>query len=98
MQNRLDNGKLLYTEYTDTSGFIIREIEHTKNPVFRFQAGRYVNEPMKLPVYNARSVLSHHIEGDNITKFLLLGNGRTKMQALNQAADHLLSLEIENHY
>ena len=96
MQNQLDNGRVLYSEYSDGSGFIIREMHETKNPLLRFQAGKMVMMPMKIPVYRMRSV-SHHIDGDDIQKFQILGWGWSRSDALDMASNRLLKREIANN-
>ena len=60
----------------------------------RFQAGRHVMEPMRLPVYHGKMV-THHKDGDDIQKFELHGIGRTEEEALNRASNKLLLREIE---
>ena len=83
----------IYTEHTHSSKFVIREMLETKNPDLRFQAGRYVMEPMVIPVYK-NSVISHHKLGDEIQKFEIHGSGRTKEDALDAASNKLLREEI----
>jgi hypothetical protein len=86
---------VIFTEYLDFSGFIIREMLETKNEAMRFQAGTYVTTPMKLPVYRG-SMVSHHRDGDPIQRFHFHGNGATKEEALRNASDKLLRRDIEN--
>ena len=93
MQNSLENGRYLYLESTDDSGFILREMIGTKNPKMQFQAGKYVSLPMSIPVYT-NDILTHHRIGDSIQKFGMLGYGRTAKEALTIAADKLIRAEI----
>jgi hypothetical protein len=86
---------VIFTEYLDLSGFVIREMLATKNDAMRFQAGIYVSTPMKLPVYRG-SMVSHHKDGDSIQRFQLHGNASTKQEALETASDKLLRRDIEN--
>jgi hypothetical protein len=96
---------VIFKEYLDFSGFIIREILETKNPEMRFQVGHLVMLPMRLPVFRhttemvdgkeeIKSVLTHHEDGDEIQKFLLHGTGRTREEALEDASNKLLRQEI----
>lgn len=101
MQNRVvrqyENGKseeiTIFHEFTDTSGFVLREMIETKNKNLRWQAGRYTNRPMRIPVYS-KSVVSHHIDGDDIKVFYLVAVGKTKEEALVRASDKLLRAEM----
>lgn len=101
MQNRVErqdaNGKseevTIFHEYTDLSGFVIREMLETKNPDLRWQAGRYTNRPMRIPVYSGAKV-SHHRDGDDIQVFHMVAAGRTKEEALERASNKLLRAEI----
>jgi hypothetical protein len=95
MQNELDNSKVIYNEYLDVSRFIIREMIGTKNPNMAFQAGHYVNVPMLLPAYNSAGALTHHVTGDNIQKFHIHGNGKTKGIALERACNKLILEDIK---
>jgi hypothetical protein len=101
-----DREVVIYNEYSDCSGFVIREIIETKNEAMRFQVGRHVMKPMRLPVYKyitecvngedvKKAILTHHKDGDDIQKFELLGNGRTKEEALQRASNKLLRREVE---
>ena len=96
---------VIFKEYPDFSGFIIREILETKNPEMRFQVGHLVMVPMRLPVFRhttemvdgkeeIKSVLIRHQDGDEIQKFLLHGTGRTREEALEDASNKLLRQEI----
>jgi hypothetical protein len=96
MQNTLENGKILYSEYSDGSGFMIREMHETKNPRMRFQAGRLVMAPFKEPIYRQRTV-THHVDRDDIQKFHLLGWGFNRSEALDMASNRLLRAEIAKH-
>jgi len=98
----------LYNEYTDLSGFVVREILETKNEAMRWQAGRHVMKPMRIPVYKYviekedgkdvhKPILTHHVDGDEIQKFELHGVGRTKEEALDRASNKLLRRDIEKH-
>jgi len=71
-------------------------MHETKNPRFRYQAGKLVMEPMKLPVYQQRTI-THHIDGDDIQKFQLQGWGRTRGEALDMASNRLLRAEMAKH-
>jgi len=105
MQNKLDDGTTLYNEYTDISGFIIREILRTDDPRIRFQAGRHVMTPMRLPVYRRviervdgkpimKNILTRHVDSDEIQRFQIHGYGRSREEALDRAANKLLRAEI----
>ena len=91
-----DKDVVIFNEYTELSGFVIREMLETKNEAMRYQAGRHVMRPMRIPVYNG-SILTHHREGDDIQKFELHGTGRTKEEALTRASNKLLRRGIEKH-
>lgn len=116
MQNKVervnDKGRreeiTLYNEYTDLSGFVVREMLETKNEALRVQVGRHVMKPMRLPVYKyviehvdgedvRKAILTHHVDGDEIQKFEIHGVGRTKEQALDRASNKLLRQDIEKH-
>jgi len=93
MQNELDNGKELYHEYKDESGFIIREIIGSGNPDMRFQAGHHIERPMMLPVYGKR-IVTHHVPGDEIRIFHMQGHGRTRAIALENASNAMIREDI----
>ena len=94
-QNQLESGALIYNEYTDPSGFVIRQMLRTKNHGIAFQAGKYVTRPCHIPVYNAVTKrLTHHREGDDIRVFHLHGTGRTKEEAMDRASEKLIKREI----
>ena len=101
MQNMVtrtdENGKeheaVLYRENGDHSGFVIREMLETKNPAMAFQAGYIVRKPMRIPVYTG-AVATSHRDGDDIEKFHLHGNGRTKEEAITRACNKLLAADI----
>lgn len=85
----------LYNEYPDGSGFIIREMLETKNIGMKFQAGRHVMKPMRLPQYNLKGVITHHVDGDDIQKFELHGFGSSREAALQMASDRNLIRDIQ---
>lgn len=91
-----DKEVVIFNEYTDLSGFVVREMLETKNEAMRFQAGRHVMKPMCIPVYQG-SMVTHHKDGDDIQKFELHGVGRTKEEALDRASNKLLRRDIEKH-
>jgi hypothetical protein len=106
--NGKDKEVVIFNEYTDLSGFVVREMMETKNEAMRFQAGRHVMKPMRLPVYKyitervngedvKKAILTHHVDGDDIQKFELHGAGRTKEEALDRASNKLLRREVEKH-
>jgi hypothetical protein len=95
MQNELDDGTILYQEYTDTTGFVIREMIKTKNASMRFQAGKYVRTPMMIPVYK-NTVITHHRVGDDIDRFLIHGFAKTLAVAIERACNKLLREDIKN--
>lgn len=95
MQNELDDGTSLYHEYTDPSGFVVREIPRSQNPQLRFQVGQYKNRPMSLPVYQADR-MTHHVQGTDVRVFHILGFAEKRMQALDNASNYLLRKDIEN--
>ena len=95
MQSQLDNGKILYAEYADSSGFIVREIYGTRHEWLRYQAGRYETRPMNIPIYNAAGKLQHHVQGDDIQVFAMHGHGPTKGEALFHASNKLLRADIK---
>jgi hypothetical protein len=88
-----DTEVVIFSEYTDHSGFWIREVTESKDPRFRFQAGYIVMTPMRLPVYKG-AVVTHHVDGDEIQRFQIHGAGSTKAEALEQACNKLLRAEI----
>ena len=101
-----DKEVVIFTEYTELSGFVVREMLETKNEAMRFQAGRHVMKPMRLPVYKyitervngedvKKAILTHHVDGDDIQKFELHGVGRTMEEALDRASNKLLRRDIE---
>jgi hypothetical protein len=107
MQNKLDDGSLLYTEYTDMGGFVIRELARTNNPNFRYQVGHFVMMPMVIPIYSQRMIqgdkkgemkkelfITGHRAGDEIQKFHLHGYGRTREEALDRASNKLIRADI----
>jgi hypothetical protein len=87
---------VIFYEYTDLNGFVIREMLETKNQSMRFQAGNYIVKAMRIPVYLG-SILTHHKEGDDIQKFELHGLGKTKEEALTRASNKLLRREMKKH-
>lgn len=87
---------VIFNEYTDMSGFVVREMLETKNPEMAFQVGYLVMKPMRLPVYTGTMVTSHR-DGDDIQKFHLHGNGRTKEEALTRASNKLLRADVAKH-
>ena len=98
----------LYNEYTDLSGFVVREMLETKNEAMRWQAGWHVMKPKRLPVYKyvmervdgkdvRKAISTHHVDGYEIQKFELHGVGRTKEEALDRASNKLLRRDIEKH-
>lgn len=91
-----DEEVVIFSEYTDLSGFVVREMLETKNEAMRFQVGRHVMKPMLIPVYQG-SMVTHHKDGDGIQKFELHGTGRTKEEALGSASNKLLRRDIEKH-
>lgn len=96
MQNELDDGKIAYHESTDSSGFIVRELPNTNNTRLRFQAGRHVKRPILLPIYDKQGTkIIHHREGDDIEVFRMDGYGRSKEEALSNAANNLLRADVE---
>jgi hypothetical protein len=107
MQNQLEDGTLLYTESTDMSGFVIREMLKTKTPELRFQTGYFISRPMSIPTYSERMVqgdkegemkkelfITGHRIGDEIQVFHLHGYGRTREEALDRASNKLLRADI----
>lgn len=92
-ENGKDREVLAYSEHTDQSGFVIREVAETKDPRFRFQAGYIVMTPMRLPIYKG-AVVTHHVDGDEIQRFQIHGAGKTKAEALERACNKLLRAEI----
>lgn len=85
MENKLDDNTLLFCEHSDTSGFIVRELAKTKNEGMRYQVGSYAFRPMRMPVFAPKSnppVITHHIDGDDVRVFHLLGYGPTLDHAL----------------
>lgn len=94
MQNELDNGTVLYTEQTDQSGFIVRDMLRTKSSYLRYQAGHYAFRPMEVPVYAVGNRISHHRKGDDIQVFKLEGFGRTLSEAIDNASTRLIRKEL----
>jgi hypothetical protein len=84
----------LYHEYKEPSGFVVRELPETKNPLMKFQAGHYAMKPMQIPVYSG-VLVTHHISGDEIQKFELHGFGRTKDEALINASNKMIRRDIK---
>ena len=97
MQNELDNGTVLYTEQTDRSGFVIREILRTRSAYLRFQAGHYASRPIMIPVYGHENKITHHRRGDDIQVFKLEGIGRTLDEAITNASTALIRKEINRN-
>lgn len=99
--------EVLYTENTDASGFVIREIPRTENEHMRFQAGYTVSRPELVPEYTPRTVtdsktgkpvlravFTHHSIGGNIPVFHLHGSGSTKEKAITNASNKLIRADI----
>lgn len=95
MQNELDDGTKLFTEETDISGFVIRDMLRTKTPYLRYQAGHYGTRPMQIPVYGNGTKITHHKMGDDIQTFLLQGIGRTRDEAISNASTALIRADIK---
>jgi hypothetical protein len=95
MQNQLEDGTVLFTEQTDISGFVIREMLQTKSAYLRFQAGHYGSRPMQIPVYGNGSKITHHKLGDDIQTFKLEGTGRTRDEAISNASTALIRADIQ---
>lgn len=95
----------IFNEYTDMSGFVVREMLETANPEMAFQVGYLVIKPMRLPVYKyvmrkedgkevRKAIVAHHVDGDDIQKFHIHGNGRTKEDALTRASNKMLRADV----
>jgi len=93
MQSELDNGEVLYNEYVDISGFIVREMNKKAAPDLRYQAGRYKHRRSEVPVFDGDKVTRYAI-GDEVRVFHLLGFGDTLGKALDNASNLLFKKEI----